>query len=85
MKTAESIEAQEERKKDEKDTRADEGKPRETTPPVTRSKNRGGDFSRIAKWAWKPGQSGNPGGRPREDTAARIPRDILENNEELIY
>jgi hypothetical protein len=33
---------------------------------------------------WKPGQSGNPGGRPRRDFAAEIARAIFENNEEAI-
>jgi hypothetical protein len=33
---------------------------------------------------WKPGQSGNPGGRKR-DTSQEIARAIFENNPELIY
>jgi hypothetical protein len=35
--------------------------------------------------AYKPGQSGNPGGRPKYDVAAAIARAIFEQNEELVY
>ena len=34
---------------------------------------------------WKPGQSGNPGGRPRHDVASEIARAVFEGNEEAIY
>ena len=34
---------------------------------------------------WKPGQSGNPGGRPKQDDAAIIARAVFENNPEAIY
>jgi CO/xanthine dehydrogenase Mo-binding subunit len=33
---------------------------------------------------WKPGQSGNPGGRPKRDLAAEIARAIFEENSEAI-
>jgi CO/xanthine dehydrogenase Mo-binding subunit len=33
---------------------------------------------------WKPGQSGNPGGRPKRDLAAEIARAIFEQNPEAI-
>ncbi len=33
---------------------------------------------------WKPGESGNPKGRPK-DTAADISRAVFENNREEIY
>lgn len=33
---------------------------------------------------WKPGQSGNPGGRPKRDLAAEIARAIFEQNLEAI-
>jgi hypothetical protein len=33
---------------------------------------------------WKPGQSGNPGGRPKRDLAAEIARSIFERNAEAI-
>jgi hypothetical protein len=34
---------------------------------------------------WKPGQSGNPLGRTKDDVARKIARAIFENNEEQIY
>ena len=33
---------------------------------------------------WKPGQSGNPGGRPKRDLAAEIARAIFERDPEAI-
>jgi hypothetical protein len=33
---------------------------------------------------WKPGQSGNPGGRPKHDLAAEIARAIFEQDSEAI-
>jgi Family of unknown function (DUF5681) len=33
---------------------------------------------------WKPGQSGNPGGRPKRDLAADIARAIFEQDSEAI-
>ena len=33
---------------------------------------------------WKPGQSGNPGGRPKRDIAAEIARAIFEGDAEAI-
>jgi hypothetical protein len=41
--------------------------------------------ARIAKWQWKPGESGNPGGRPKQDMSQIIARAIFEQNPELIY
>lgn len=34
---------------------------------------------------WKPGQSGNPGGRPKNDVAQEIAQAIFTKNPELIY
>ncbi len=34
---------------------------------------------------WKPGQSGNPGGRPKRDVASEIARAVFEGNEKAIY
>jgi hypothetical protein len=34
---------------------------------------------------WKPGQSGNPAGRPKNDIASEIARAIFSQNSELIY
>lgn len=56
----------------------------EITPENTR-KHKQHDASRIAAWQWKPGQSGNPGGRPKSDVAAAICRAAFENNAEAIY
>ena len=33
---------------------------------------------------WKPGQSGNPGGRPKKDIGAEIARAVIERNQEAI-
>jgi hypothetical protein len=33
---------------------------------------------------WKPGQSGNPGGRPKRDLAAEIARAIFEQDSQVI-
>lgn len=40
---------------------------------------------RIKQWRWKPGQSGNPGGRVKNDFAAEIARAVFEENKELVY
>ncbi len=34
---------------------------------------------------WKPGVSGNPGGRPKRDLSAEVARAVFEKNAELIY
>jgi hypothetical protein len=34
---------------------------------------------------WKPGQSGNPAGKPKQDMSQIIARAIFEKNPELIY
>ena len=34
---------------------------------------------------WKPGQSGNPGGRPKNDVASEIAKAAFSQNPELIY
>ena len=33
---------------------------------------------------WKPGQSGNPGGRPKRDLASEIANAVFEGNEEAV-
>lgn len=51
-------------------------------------KHRRGDASytvRIAPWRFKPGQSGNPGGKPKHDIAKEIAQAIFLNNAEMIY
>lgn len=69
MKTRESIEAQ-----------ATEQKDAGNKHKSTQSKG-----ARIAKWQWKPGQSGNPSGRPKQDMSQVIAREIFEKNPELLY
>lgn len=39
----------------------------------------------LAPWKWKPGQSGNPGGKPKVDVARIIAQAIFENNAEAAY
>lgn len=34
---------------------------------------------------WKPGQSGNPGGRPKADLSKEMAQAVFENNPEAIY
>ena len=80
MKTSNSIEEQEARK----DARGEGDSPRASTQPVSKKK-RHGDFSRIAAWAWKPGQSGNPTGGGRHDLSATIAREVFENNADALY
>jgi hypothetical protein len=44
-----------------------------------------GNPSKIIPHQWKPGQSGNPGGRPKNDIAAEIARAVFEQNTENLY
>jgi hypothetical protein len=86
MKTADTIEQQEERKKTRDDRSEDPRSLRENTQPVTQKKSRyEGYGKRIAKWQWKPGVSPNPGGRPKNDVAQEIARAVFENNAEALY
>lgn len=56
--------------------------PTENTGGTVETKKRG----RIENLKpWKPGQSGNPGGRPKHDVASEIARAVFEGNEEAIY
>ena len=80
MKTAETIEAQEERKNAGDDGRSS----REFTPPV-KPKLKQRDASRIAAWRWQPGKSANPGGVPKHDIAKEVAQAIFLNNPEMIY
>lgn len=47
------------------------------TPPQT--------LRALKLHAWKPGQSGNPGGRPKNDFAKEIAQAIFEKNPEALY
>lgn len=42
-------------------------------------------IANIKPWRFKPGQSGNPGGKPKRDVASEIARALFENNPEAIY
>lgn len=72
-KTADFIEAQSEAKGSAENTQS------------SKTKKKRGDSARIAAWQWKPGQSGNPGGRPKNDVARQIAQAAFENNPELVY
>lgn len=39
----------------------------------------------LVPWQWKPGQTGNPGGKPKVDVARIIAQAIFENNAEAAY
>ena len=82
VKTARSIEEQEERKQARDDSDKGEISPA-STPPV-RQKSNQRDASRIAAWRWKRGQSGNPTGI-RHDIAKEIAQAIFVNNADMIY
>jgi hypothetical protein len=43
-----------------------------------------GSVKNLAPYQFKPGQSGNPGGRPKRDLAAEIARAIFERDAEAI-
>ena len=78
MKTADSIEEQPERK-----AARDNGNQPDAThanTPSVRVKMKKLDATRIAEWKWRPGQSGNPSGRPKHDLAAEIAKACFENN-----
>lgn len=77
MKTAESIEANNEQKR----TKYARGKNPNSHAPVGNRQN--GEQLYLNRW--KPGQSGNPGGRPKHDVAKEIARAIFENNREELY
>ena len=94
MKTAESIERQESRKTDEKERlesqKVDENEGKTLTQsslPVSskRGPGRHGDARQLKPYWFKPGQSGNPGGRPKVDVASEIARALFENDAEAIY
>jgi hypothetical protein len=80
VKTAATIEAQEERKKDEKDNVFCA----HNSTPVSTKKPRDGT-KRLKPFRFQPGVSGNPGGRPKTDVASEIAQALFTNNPELIY
>jgi hypothetical protein len=62
-------------------------KPRETKSADNsdRSAAKARSLAAIAPFKFKPGQSGNPGGRPKRDFAAEIAQAVFEQNAEMVY
>src|SRR6516164_1639493 len=83
MRTARSIEEQEERKQARDNS--DEAQILPELRQSVRQKHRRGDASRIAAWRFQPGKSGNPGGVPKHDVAKEIAKAIFENNPDMVY
>lgn len=81
MKTATMIETQTERKKAEKNTRLGS----QNSASVSAKYDHRQDAERLKPFHFRPGQSGNPGGRPRVDVASEIAQAIFLDNPELIY
>ena len=42
-------------------------------------------FQKGNRYGFQPGQSANPGGRPKEDIASEIARRVFEENADAIY
>jgi hypothetical protein len=96
VKTSESIEQAEERKKQSKEptplTPADihrygRGKHPNSHTPRGYFKHGPDRNPNIRVTQWKPGQSGNPSGRisDKRDVAKQIARAVFENNQEALY
>jgi hypothetical protein len=71
MRTASAIE---EKKSDESDK----------APKTAASKRNPRSLANLVA-PWKPGQSGNPGGKPKHDIASEIAQAVFAENPELIY
>ena len=80
MKTAATIAEQDERK----NARGDKGISPENGQSV-RPKGKRGDASRIKLWQYKPGQTGNAGGRLKHDLASEIAKACFEENAEALF
>jgi len=83
MKTAETIEAEEERKKAQKST----VRVAHNSKPVSKREadRRERCVERLKPLRFVPGVSGNPGGRPARDIASEIAQALFTNHPELIY
>jgi hypothetical protein len=64
------------------ENKAKTDKPAKTENSTDNSKKRG---EWLRPYHFKKGQSGNPGGRPKNDKAKEIAQAIFEGNEEAIY
>ena len=88
MKTAQSIEKAEERKKQLAALQRPDGSYPNGKNPASHTPR---GFTNHAKHVnpalWKPGQSGNPSGRisDKKDIAKQIARAVFENNQEELY
>jgi hypothetical protein len=76
MKTAATIERQEERKKDRISP--------QNSDPVSEEARRK-RIDQIKPYQFQPGVSGNPGGRPKTDLAAEIARAVFEQDGQAIF
>jgi uncharacterized protein DUF5681 len=90
MRTAQSIETSEERKQQTngKTVRlTKDGKPDGRGKHPNSHTDVGMRFKtpQLNPNKWKPGQSGNPSGRPKHDVAREIAKAVFENNKEKLY
>jgi Family of unknown function (DUF5681) len=51
---------------------------------ISAKTGRRGNPDKTIPYRWKPGQSGNPDGRPKNDLAREIARGVFEDDPELI-
>lgn len=76
MQTADAIEARNAQGQEEF---------KQASPPAANSESNSEKWERLKPYQFKPGQSGNPNGRPKKDAAQDIARRIFENNPEAVY
>ena len=67
-KEARAAQSKKKRKHENPENRKNSGKKKRTLPEAARP------------YMFKPGQSGNPGGRPKNDVAAELARAVIEGN-----
>ena len=88
MKTAQSIEKAEERKKQLAALQRPDGSyPNGKNPNSHTPRGFTNHAKHVNPALWKPGQSGNPSGRisDKKDIAKQIARAVFENNQEELY